>query len=782
MTRAHISALRRQFAALRGRILAAFREGGQFATNAFNPDQPRNPDGTFAGGAVHDVSEHELLPRTHLERAKQIRDKFKAEVEKVTDVPVLRQIKSASAFCKKLTGKMYAELSSRYGRSAAMAIMASGQAVGWGSTAAGALAGVPIFLPGSSLWGALPGVALAETILQVSKLARRAMAHNAELDIDALGQEFWDELVRKYRAYFKGIQRTYLLNAFNPDQPRDEHGRWLSDWTSGTGEDTGGVFKVVNPSDATLKALAKSRHYREYQTVYRSHRKGAPHDEYESWAKDRELADIITESEPGRETLVRKVHRSEVVFSGEHVHQSYKPHVVATEVVIAHGDAHKRMARIRGEMAIKGEKGYGTPVTNTFNPDQARDAHGRWMSTGDVVSKMTGRAPQSAIDAYAKKNAGRAPGDPHDLSKVPKGMHKYFHEVMAGASQAPAPPSPLHFPQEKGAGPTAAHVMSVVEDHLSRPTRLPPSVKDVHDAVGGGMFAAEFRDHLYGMAQRGEIGLESYTRPFAMHPHPEFLIPEPLMGTDRAGIPREQYGYVTRPRRRPEENSTVYNWAPTTSTARLNEFQGWLRQQVGQTLTGHTQEQFWEGYIHRGWQQGAARAFDDTNRARPRISQADDIAYQGGRQQFLRDSFNHPVNRERVDLLASRTFDEMENVGEDMVNRLSRTLVDGLIQGQGADEIARNLVDATGFSLSRAETVARTEVVRAHAEGQLDGFEQLGVEELGVQAEIKTSGRSNVCEECAALEGQTFSIDEARGMIPVHPSCACAWIPNLDET
>lgn len=226
--------------------------------------------------------------------------------------------------------------------------------------------------------------------------------------------------------------------------------------------------------------------------------------------------------------------------------------------------------------------------------------------------------------------------------------------------------------------------------------------------------------------------------------------------------------------------NTVANWATATSPGRLLEFQGWLREQVGHTITGQTQEQFWQGYIVRGWQQGAGRAFDDTNRARPRVSPEEELAYQGGRQQFLRDTFNNPVSRERVDLLAARTFDEMEDVGRDVVNRLSRTLVDGLIQGRGADEVARDLVESTGFGLRRAENVARTELVRAHSEGQLDGFEQLGVEELGVLAEVMVTPDGNTCPECSALAGQTFTIDEARGMIPVHPSCRCCWTPNVD--
>jgi hypothetical protein len=73
--------------------------------------------------------------------------------------------------------------------------------------------------------------------------------------------------------------------------------------------------------------------------------------------------------------------------------------------------------------------------------------------------------------------------------------------------------------------------------------------------------------------------------------------------------------------------------------------------------------------------------------------------------------------------------------------------------------------------------IARTEIINAHAEGQLDSFDMLGVEEVGVVAEWATAGDDRVCEECASIEGELFTVDEARGMIPLHPNCRCAWIP-----
>jgi SPP1 gp7 family putative phage head morphogenesis protein len=103
-----------------------------------------------------------------------------------------------------------------------------------------------------------------------------------------------------------------------------------------------------------------------------------------------------------------------------------------------------------------------------------------------------------------------------------------------------------------------------------------------------------------------------------------------------------------------------------------------------------------------------------------------------------------------------------------------------MIDGRGVTAITNDLTDRIdSLTDSRALTIARTEVIHVHAEGQLDSFEDLGVDELGVEAEFSTAGDDLVCPQCEALEGNTYSVDEARGIIPVHPNCRCTWIPKV---
>lgn len=218
-----------------------------------------------------------------------------------------------------------------------------------------------------------------------------------------------------------------------------------------------------------------------------------------------------------------------------------------------------------------------------------------------------------------------------------------------------------------------------------------------------------------------------------------------------------------------------------SSPEKLAAFQDWIRGQMKSIVASPTDKQLWENYAKQGYAKGAGRAYEEVNKIK-RFAPGEGEFYQGSRAEFMR-GIGRPETVEKIQLLASRSFSDLENVTEDVATRMGRHLVDGVSQGMNPRAVARLMDDDLELGGNRAEVIARTEIIRAHAEGSLDSMKSLGVETVGAIVEFSTAGDGRVCSECDELEGQEFSIDDARGIIPVHPNCRCAWLPaGFDKT
>jgi SPP1 gp7 family putative phage head morphogenesis protein len=220
-----------------------------------------------------------------------------------------------------------------------------------------------------------------------------------------------------------------------------------------------------------------------------------------------------------------------------------------------------------------------------------------------------------------------------------------------------------------------------------------------------------------------------------------------------------------------------------TNPEKVETFKSWLAEFLGEDILEPGGVDGWfSSYVEEAHRQGASRAYDDMD-----FASEDDASfkkfYPEGKESFLQSAFAQPVAVEKLDLLSERVFTELKGVTDTMAQQLTRGLVDGLARGDNPSVTARRMSqDIEGLTRRRALVIARTETIRAHAEGQLDALELLGVTEIGVAVEWSTAGDTFVCPLCAELEGVVFKVAEARGILPRHPNCRCAFIPaNVGE-
>lgn len=227
-------------------------------------------------------------------------------------------------------------------------------------------------------------------------------------------------------------------------------------------------------------------------------------------------------------------------------------------------------------------------------------------------------------------------------------------------------------------------------------------------------------------------------------------------------------------------------WRFQSDPEKVESFRQWLDVQMDRDivqLSKAEQDKWWNQYIRKGYEKGAGRAFDDVRKPIFQGSLEGASFFEGSKREFLFQSFAHPVSIERVRLVAGRTFNDLKGVTNHMSTQITRTLTDGLIAGDSPRKVARDMTKVVDkITKTRAVTIARTETIRAHAEGQLDSLERLGVDKIGVAVEWSTTGDGRVCPLCQPMESVVMSVKESRNLIPRHPNCRCAFIPaNVGE-
>lgn len=211
---------------------------------------------------------------------------------------------------------------------------------------------------------------------------------------------------------------------------------------------------------------------------------------------------------------------------------------------------------------------------------------------------------------------------------------------------------------------------------------------------------------------------------------------------------------------------------------KLDAFNEWLRERIEANIfsvpAGTPPRTPWTAkYIQSGYRQGLMSAFF--------ASKKEFEEFERNVDQFIRSSFNQPETINKVRLLATRAFEDLKGVTSAMSAQMNRILAQGLAEGKHPTEIAREMNEKiSNLTRTRALLIAQTEIIRAHAEGTLDAFEELGIDGLEVKAEFSTAGDDRVCPKCEKLEGVLFTIDEARGLIPVHPLCRCTLVPYVN--
>jgi hypothetical protein len=226
------------------------------------------------------------------------------------------------------------------------------------------------------------------------------------------------------------------------------------------------------------------------------------------------------------------------------------------------------------------------------------------------------------------------------------------------------------------------------------------------------------------------------------------------------------------------------------SSGRVPAFQQWIDAALADTILGMDRELWIGGFIREAYQRGWTAA-----------------TLQVGR--------DLPLNIDRADIITKLTIAELQGVIEAFSQRAVRAFSDGLMSHLPPATVARSIrkeVDKVGIVRSRM--TVQSMVVRANGEAALDCFQTAGRTHVDVlpetmpspgrmhairdakarsrrarrrgtrsaTVEVLTAGDDDVCIICQDIsESGPYAIADARGLIPAHPNCRCAFVPAYDK-
>jgi hypothetical protein len=226
----------------------------------------------------------------------------------------------------------------------------------------------------------------------------------------------------------------------------------------------------------------------------------------------------------------------------------------------------------------------------------------------------------------------------------------------------------------------------------------------------------------------------------------------------------------------------------------VTAFQAWFDTALNEIILGDARE-FWIGsYISRAFERGWKRS-----------------------QLIVNKEF--PVGYDRASVIVALTVTELQGAMEVVSQQAVRAFSNGIINRTQPRKIAAEIDDRIRkIGRTRSRATAANMIVRAHAEASLDVFELAQVAQVGIVpeslkivrvkdakelpsgrtirrrklgerklqrlrlVEVVTAGDDDVCQECQDIaEEGPYTISMARGLIPAHPDCRCAFVPFFDE-
>lgn len=205
-------------------------------------------------------------------------------------------------------------------------------------------------------------------------------------------------------------------------------------------------------------------------------------------------------------------------------------------------------------------------------------------------------------------------------------------------------------------------------------------------------------------------------------------------------------------------------------TGMISSFITWLRQATPRLiLSGEWQER----YVRSAYLRGIGQADRAVKQANIPIRPVEVLGI------FLYQA--------EVEALFQQAVSNLARIGQAMVSEIEARLTASLPEHLANSEMETLILDRVDkIGLTRATVMAVTGVVGAVAAATLSRLAGYGVNQVGLLVELTTA--RTPCPICVGLRDREngfgpgiFTIEQARGILPIHPRCRCRWSPLVSN-
>ena len=114
-----------------------------------------------------------------------------------------------------------------------------------------------------------------------------------------------------------------------------------------------------------------------------------------------------------------------------------------------------------------------------------------------------------------------------------------------------------------------------------------------------------------------------------------------------------------------------------------------------------------------------------------------------------------------------------------LAKTLDKIITDSIITGNSYAKTTAKLAQRLDVETYKAERLVRTEIAHTMNQGHKESYKEAGV----TQYEYLAADDERTSEECGALDGQIFNMEDAvegENFPIIHPNCRCTILPVID--